>query len=97
MDNFNEATPIALLTVNQLLSLLNSREQSSSTKSKESTLEGNNLIYGLSDLSKLLKSSKPTVAKLIKSGRISYVRTGRNFIFDAEKVLAELGFTKKTY
>jgi hypothetical protein len=95
MDNFNETTPVALLTVGQLLSLLNSKEQTTPEKFNNSIQNGKRYVYGLAGLASLLDCSKPTAQKIKDSGKISFVQSGRKLVFDADLVLFELSKRKK--
>ena len=95
MENFNEATPVACLTVGQLLRLLNSKEQTTPEKLNNSIQNGKRYVFGLAGLASLLGCSKPTAQKVKDSGKISFVQSGRKLVFDAELVLAELSKSKK--
>ena len=57
--------------------------------------ETSNLIYGLKSICSLLKITRPTAIRLLKSGKISYMRVGNGYIFDKEKVLTELETPKQ--
>ena len=52
-------------------------------------------IHGLGGLAKLIGCSKPTAQKIKDSGKIPFVKIGRKFIFDEEKVMAALEANNK--
>ena len=92
MDAIDESTPVNLLTVGQLFRLLNPKEQTPTPINSNKV--NANLIYGVEALSKFINCSIPTARKLIKGGRIRYVRDGRQYIFDRETILFKLGNTQ---
>jgi len=93
MVKFNETTKIVCHIEGQI-NLLNFKGQSA--PQNNSTQENTNKIFGFVSLSKFLYCPKPTTAKRMKSGRVSFMKTGCQFIFDQEIVLFELGNTPKT-
>jgi hypothetical protein len=94
MPKTNETTHVVCQTGGKLLNLLKSKGQSA--PQYNSIQENASFIFGLDSLYKLLNYSKPTTAKLMNSGRVSFIKTGRQLIFDRKTVLFELGNTPKT-
>ena len=54
-----------------------------------------NFVHGLDPLSKLLGCSKPTLIKLIREGRIPFMRIGYRYLFDKSQVFHALGSDSK--
>lgn len=78
-------TPVYQLSVNQLLTIINSQPEV-----KEEPLKAKNeprLVYGLSGLASLLNCSLPTAQKLKNSGTVPFKQAGRKIVFDVEAVL----------
>ena len=63
-------------------------------KSDINPVTTNKFAYGLDGLCSIIKCTRPTAAKLIKSGSISYIKAGGKYIFDPEQVLSELSHKK---
>ena len=93
MENFNDETPIAFLTVAQFKALL-TQQNEGITISTKSESDDKRYIYGIAGLAKLLNCSKPTAQKIKDSGKISFVQAGRKIVLDADLVLTELGKIK---
>ena len=87
-------TQIVCQTGGQKLNLLRSKGQSA--PQNNSIQEIANLFYGFDSLCKFLNSTNPTTTKPINSGRICFVKTICQLIFDQENVLVVYGITIKT-
>ena len=94
MEKFHVTTNVVCRTGGQNLNLLKSKGQSA--LQYKSIKENASFVFGLDSLPKSLNYSKPITAKLMNSGRVSFIKTGRQLIFDRVRVLFELGNTPKT-
>lgn len=94
MQKFNEKTVVTCRKVDQLLSILYSKD---STTPQNNSFTGNtNLIFGLFPLSQFLNWSKLNTAIQIISNRICFGDNSRQIAFDHSDVLFEYGITNKT-
>lgn len=84
--NFNNDTPIAVLTVGQLKEILVSQQ-------KSETINTNNpekrYVYGISGIASIFNCSIPTASRIKAKGKISKAITqiGRKIIIDVDLAL----------
>lgn len=86
-------TPIAMLTVRQLLQLIDDKKE----PQKEDASK--HYVYGLSGLAKLLNCSIVTAHKIKKSGKIDAAvkQIGRKIIVDADLAIELIGKKHRKY
>lgn len=79
-------TPIAMLTVRQLLQLIDDKKEPKEPQKEDNS---KHYVYGLSGLAKLLNCSIVTAHKIKKSGKIDAAvkQIGRKIIVDADLVI----------
>lgn len=76
-------TPIAMLTVRQLLQLIDNKKEPQESQKEDAS---KHYVYGLSGLAKLLNCSIVTAHKIKKIGKIDAAvkQIGRKIIVDAD-------------
>lgn len=78
-------TPIFQLTVNQLLEIMNKRQEPIPVTKVDTTQK--EYVYGIAGLAKLLNCSLPTAQRIKNSGEVPYTKYGRKIVFEVSSVL----------
>jgi hypothetical protein len=89
---FDLNTPVAMLTVGQLIEAL--REEAPSAREVINTTDTDGkYVYGIAGISRLFNCSAPTANRIKKSGRIDKAikQIGRKIVVDAELALQLAG------
>ena len=96
MTDTNLDKPIALLTVRELLEVIEAAKENDDTHEIGQVCEAVNIgndgkryVYGIEGLARLLGCSKATANRIKKSGKIdgAITQIGRKIIIDADKSL----------